>query len=143
MGNLVSLMVLVFGVWCLVMGRSETGNIFRPRRVRDVGGHSRASELSGSHKNELLFPAKSSPSSSISSTNRFKMYRQLARGTTRQLCCTSRPVAIRGYATHGTPQSFDWQDPLNAKSLFTEEELAISETAEAYCQERMLPRVLR
>jgi glutaryl-CoA dehydrogenase len=41
-----------------------------------------------------------------------------------------------------TPVSFDWTDPLNAKSLFTEEELAISETAEAYCQERMLPRVL-
>lgn len=41
-----------------------------------------------------------------------------------------------------TPVPFDWTDPLNAKSLFTEEEAAISETAEAYCQERMLPRVL-
>jgi glutaryl-CoA dehydrogenase len=41
-----------------------------------------------------------------------------------------------------TPVSFDWTDPLDAKSLFTEEEMAISETAEAYCQERMLPRVL-
>jgi glutaryl-CoA dehydrogenase len=41
-----------------------------------------------------------------------------------------------------TPVSFDWTDPLDAKSLFTEEEIAISETAEAYCQERMLPRVL-
>ncbi|CAO2654162.1 Nn.00g108950.m01.CDS01 [Neocucurbitaria sp. VM-36] len=41
-----------------------------------------------------------------------------------------------------TPVPFDWTDPLNAKNLFTDEELAISETAESYCQERMLPRVL-
>lgn len=41
-----------------------------------------------------------------------------------------------------TPVAFDWTDPLNAKNLFTEEELAISETAESYCQERLLPRVL-
>lgn len=41
-----------------------------------------------------------------------------------------------------TPVPFDWQDPLGANNLLTEEELAISETAEAYCQERMLPRVL-
>ena len=40
------------------------------------------------------------------------------------------------------PVTFDWTDPLNAKNLFTDEELAISETAESYCQERMLPRVL-
>lgn len=38
--------------------------------------------------------------------------------------------------------AFDWTDPLNANNLFTEEELAISETAESYCQERLLPRVL-
>lgn len=41
-----------------------------------------------------------------------------------------------------TPVPFDWTDPLNTKILFNEEEIAISETAEAYCQERMLPRVL-
>ena len=41
-----------------------------------------------------------------------------------------------------TPVSFDWKDPLNANSLLTDEEQAISETAESYCQERMLPRVL-
>lgn len=38
---------------------------------------------------------------------------------------------------------FDWQDPLASKTLLTEEELAISETAERYCQEQLLPRVLR
>lgn len=41
-----------------------------------------------------------------------------------------------------TPVAFDWKDPLNASNLFTEEEIAIAETAESYCQERMLPRVL-
>lgn len=40
------------------------------------------------------------------------------------------------------PAAFNWQDPLDAASLFTEEELAIQETAKAYCQERMLPRIL-
>ncbi|MCJ1227336.1 hypothetical protein MMC12_003991 [Toensbergia leucococca] len=40
------------------------------------------------------------------------------------------------------PVTFNWQDPLDSASLFTEEELAIQETAKSYCQERMLPRVL-
>jgi glutaryl-CoA dehydrogenase len=70
------------------------------------------------------------------------MYKSLLRTSTRQLA-SARKAAIRGYAAHATPQPFDWEDPLNSKSLYTEEELAISETAEAYCQERMLPRVLR
>ena len=41
-----------------------------------------------------------------------------------------------------TPVAFNWEDPLGASNLYTEEELAIQETAKAYCQERMLPRVL-
>ncbi|KAI4132523.1 MAG: hypothetical protein LQ347_002544 [Umbilicaria vellea] len=40
------------------------------------------------------------------------------------------------------PVKFDWQDPLGSANLFTEEEVAIQETARDYCQERMLPRVL-
>lgn len=49
----------------------------------------------------------------------------------------ARPAAARSYAT------FNWEDPLNANNLFTEEEQAIAETAERYCQERLQPRVLR
>lgn len=49
--------------------------------------------------------------------------------------------APRQYAT-AAPR-FDWEDPLLAKTLLTEEELAISETAEKYSQERLLPRVLQ
>jgi glutaryl-CoA dehydrogenase len=71
------------------------------------------------------------------------MYRPILRLSAKKLSCAARPAAVRGYAAHATPQPFNWEDPLNARSLLTEEELAISETAEAYCQERMLPRVLR
>lgn len=68
------------------------------------------------------------------------MYRPIAKKAAAQVL---RPAATRSYAAHATPQPFNWQDPLNAQSLFTEDEIAIAETAEAYCQERMLPRVLR
>ncbi|KAI9745871.1 MAG: hypothetical protein M1818_000552 [Claussenomyces sp. TS43310] len=71
------------------------------------------------------------------------MYRPVIRSTARPLAAAARRAAARGYAEHATPQKFDWTDPLNATSLLTEEELAISETAEAYCQERLLPRVLQ
>lgn len=71
------------------------------------------------------------------------MYRPLARNTAKQLAASARLGATRSYAAHAAPQPFNWEDPLNAKSLLTEEEIAISETAEGYCQERMLPRVLR
>ncbi|KAJ4483505.1 acyl-CoA dehydrogenase domain-containing protein [Lentinula aciculospora] len=37
---------------------------------------------------------------------------------------------------------FDWEDPLNMDSLLTEEEKAIRESANAYCQEQLMPRVL-
>lgn len=37
---------------------------------------------------------------------------------------------------------FQWEDPLNLQSLLTDEERAIQDTARAYCQERLLPRVL-
>ena len=72
------------------------------------------------------------------------MYRPILQHSSRQLSAAARPVAIRTYASmNATPQPFNWQDPLAAQTLFTEEEVAISETAEAYCQERLLPRVLR
>lgn len=45
--------------------------------------------------------------------------------------------SVRGYAT-----AFNWEDPLAASELYTQEELAIQDTARQYCQERLLPRVL-
>lgn len=64
----------------------------------------------------------------------------LSRSSTRLSYCSSSQAIGRRYAH--TPVAFDWEDPLNSASLFTEEELAIQETAKSYCQERMLPRVL-
>ncbi|KAL2865995.1 acyl-CoA dehydrogenase/oxidase [Aspergillus lucknowensis] len=49
----------------------------------------------------------------------------------------SRTAFARGYATN-----FSWEDPLLASELYTEEELAIQDTARQYCQERLQPRVL-
>jgi len=78
------------------------------------------------------------------------MLRLISRHAAQQLKQT-RPRSLlnasattRCYATaHRDTTPFDWKDPLGAhKNLFTEEELDIAETAESYCQERLLPRVL-
>ncbi|CAI9637558.1 unnamed protein product [Alternaria burnsii] len=69
------------------------------------------------------------------------MLRPTYRHATRQLRTPLRSAALGKRHLHA-PVKFDWQDPLNTSNLFTEEEQAISETAESYCQERMLPRVL-
>ncbi|PSR90867.1 acyl-CoA dehydrogenase/oxidase [Coniella lustricola] len=74
------------------------------------------------------------------------MYKTALARCTRRTAPTLQAAAAarRGYAAAAaTPPPFDWQDPLNAKNLLTEEELAISETAEKYCQEQLLPRVLQ
>lgn len=36
---------------------------------------------------------------------------------------------------------FDWEDPLLLKEHLTEDEIAISQTARDYCQEKLLPRI--
>ncbi|KAK8088397.1 hypothetical protein PG997_003358 [Apiospora hydei] len=70
------------------------------------------------------------------------MFRPAVRRCARPLTTSFRQCrAARSYASASHP-AFDWEDPLASKSLLTEDELAISETAERYCQERMLPRVL-
>lgn len=69
------------------------------------------------------------------------MFKSVARQTARQLGSRGPAASVARRYAHA-PVAFDWKDPLNASNMFTEEELAISETAEAYCQERMLPRVL-
>lgn len=69
------------------------------------------------------------------------MFKSIARQTARQLG-SSGPTAFAARRYAHAPAKFDWKDPLGSNNLFTEEELAIAETAESYCQERMLPRVL-
>ncbi|TLS22826.1 uncharacterized protein PpBr36_06160 [Pyricularia pennisetigena] len=68
------------------------------------------------------------------------MSRYLTRRLAQTSACIRPSHGRRCYSS--AKASFDWKDPLNSKSLLTEEELAISETAERYCQERLAPRVL-
>jgi glutaryl-CoA dehydrogenase len=74
------------------------------------------------------------------------MNHSLLRAASRQLqsanhfskaLAASLNTSVRGFAT-----AFNWEDPLVASELYTEEELAIQDTARQYCQERLLPRVL-
>lgn len=71
--------------------------------------------------------------------NSSSLFRTAARSAGRlgQVRNVPRIAAVRGYAT-----TFNWEDPLLASELYTEEELAIQDTARQYCQERLQPRVL-
>lgn len=55
----------------------------------------------------------------------------------------SKPTLLAASAryTHSTP--FDWEDPLLLREQLTEDEIEISGSARKYCQEKLLPRVLR
>ncbi|KAF1984456.1 acyl-CoA dehydrogenase NM domain-like protein [Aulographum hederae CBS 113979] len=71
------------------------------------------------------------------------MFKAICKTAPRQLTAAARSScnsAPRRFAH--APATFDWKDPLQASNLFTDEEMSIAETAESYCQERMLPRVL-
>lgn len=71
------------------------------------------------------------------------MFRPAISRVSRPLAASLRQQqASRSYASASKSQ-FEWNDPLASKNLFTEEELAISETAERYCQEQLKPRVLQ
>lgn len=65
------------------------------------------------------------------------MNRSLLRAAARSL--QAGPVAGRRYASSAV---FNWEDPLAAAELLTEEELAIQETARQYCQDKLQPRIL-
>lgn len=69
------------------------------------------------------------------------MNRTIVRHTFRRLASRRKCLDVGRRYAHA-PAVFNWEDPLNAASLFTEDELEIQETAHSYCQERMLPRVL-
>ena len=68
-------------------------------------------------------------------------FRSVCNQTIRRLGTAGRIATIGKRRLH-TPAPFDWKDPLGSHNLFTEDELQIAETAESYCQERLLPRVL-
>ena len=53
---------------------------------------------------------------------------------------------LHPFSSSANPSSsrvpFNWEDPLNTADLYSEDELAIQDTARQYCQERLLPRIL-
>lgn len=65
----------------------------------------------------------------------------LLRSAARQLRTSplARSQARRWASSTAT---YNWEDPLAASELLTEEELAIQDTARQYCQEWLMPRVL-
>ncbi|RKF64073.1 Glutaryl-CoA dehydrogenase, mitochondrial [Erysiphe neolycopersici] len=70
------------------------------------------------------------------------MFRPAIRETAHQIGYVTKTfTAVRRYAS--TPLGLDWKDPLSIYSQLTEDEIAISKTAEDYCQEQLLPRVLQ
>ena len=64
----------------------------------------------------------------------------LSRGLLPIHACSKRCAST---TSDGPKLQFNWQDPLISKDLLNEEEIAIAETAREYCQEMLLPRVLR
>jgi len=93
--------------------------MFRPQFVRNtaqaVAGLKRAS-----------FPSRASASAidAASTTNNYV-------------------TGARNYVTRMSQGPFSWQDPLKLSEALSEEEIAISELVRQYCQEQLLPRVLR
>jgi len=65
------------------------------------------------------------------------MFRPTLRPCARHAAPLRLALPSRSFAT------FNWEDPLASKNLLTEEESAIGETAERYCQEQLAPRVLQ
>ena len=62
--------------------------------------------------------------------------------TTRAARRVAQPSSFASRRLLHAPVAFDWKDPLGVHHLYTEDEAAIAQVAEGYCQERMLPRVL-
>ncbi len=61
----------------------------------------------------------------------------ILRQTFKSLATQKRSYAISGYA------KFDWEDALNLESLLTEEERMVRDQVRQYCQEKLMPRVLK
>lgn len=62
----------------------------------------------------------------------------------RRIAGASRGLYRRSFQLRSLSSSvtFDWEDPLSSKNIFSEQEIDIQDTARAYCQERLLPRII-
>lgn len=72
------------------------------------------------------------------------MFTPAVRVAGRRVAGNARPNATRTFASQigSTPSKYQWNDPLASNNLFTEDELAVSESAESYCQDQLVPRIL-
>ncbi|MBF9033685.1 acyl-CoA dehydrogenase [Rhodobacterales bacterium HKCCE2091] len=55
---------------------------------------------------------------------------------------TAHDTPVTPEQARARPASFDWADPFGIDAMLTEEERMIRDTAAAYCQDRLAPRVL-
>ena len=51
-------------------------------------------------------------------------------------------VSEQKKASSGDPPRFQWDDPLLLDDALTEDERMVRDTARAYCQDKLMPRVL-
>src|SRR5438477_11520913 len=56
------------------------------------------------------------------------------------IAATPMKSASKGISADAKP--FDWEDPFFLDDQLTEEEIAIRDAARAYCQEKLMPRVI-
>src|SRR5437879_6158495 len=56
------------------------------------------------------------------------------------IAATPMKSAAKGISADAKP--FDWEDPFFLDDQLTEEEIAIRDAARAYCQEKLMPRVI-
>ncbi|XP_029440877.1 glutaryl-CoA dehydrogenase, mitochondrial-like [Rhinatrema bivittatum] len=73
----------------------------------------------------------------------------LRSATLKLLDSASRGAAVSAVRTQGTSSvrraprlQFDWRDPFALDSQLTEEELMVRDSFHAYCQEKLMPRIL-
>ncbi|XP_055711935.1 glutaryl-CoA dehydrogenase, mitochondrial [Phlebotomus papatasi] len=60
----------------------------------------------------------------------------------RRFTAVAHKTFFRGFSSAGSRVAFNWEDPLNLESQFTDDEIAIRDSFRAYCQESLMPRIV-
>uniref|UniRef100_A0A6M2DMU9 glutaryl-CoA dehydrogenase (ETF) n=2 Tax=Pulicidae TaxID=7511 RepID=A0A6M2DMU9_XENCH len=61
----------------------------------------------------------------------------------RQIVSACSNLYASSYRSASSKVPFNWEDPLNLDSQLTEDEIAIRDSFRSYCQEKLLPRVIK
>ncbi|XP_050350804.1 glutaryl-CoA dehydrogenase, mitochondrial [Nymphalis io] len=59
------------------------------------------------------------------------------------LCNNNNYKALSTTCSNNTKVSFNWEDPLNLDRLLHDDEKAVRDSLKAYCQEKLMPRVVQ